>query len=197
LLGGSEAWRDFELALAVSLGGKDMSTTQLIKPSRLLEASHRSLIREFTERDEELVPWVLAEVCDDFEKYVSRLEQHSSGVDLRPGFVPSTTFWLIDVSKEILAVSNLRHELTPFLLDYGGHIGFGVRPSARRHGYATEIVRQTLVKARKLGIEDVLVTCDKDNIGSAKAIMNNGGELWDERYMREHSCTLQRYWIRR
>jgi predicted acetyltransferase len=89
-----------------------------------------------------------------------------------------------------------RATATVFLIDYGGHIGFGVRPSVRRRGHATEILRQTLVEARSLGIGDVLVTCDKDNIGSAKAIVNNGGELWDERYMQEHSCTLQRYWVR-
>lgn len=177
--------------------GGYMSSSRLIKPSPRLEASHRSLIREFTDCGEKLVPWVLAEVGDDFEKYVLRLDQNSNGVDLPPGFVPSTTFWLIDVSEEILAVSNLRHELTPLLLDYGGHIGFGVRPSARRRGHATEILRQTLIEARRLGIGDVLVTCDKDNIGSAKAILNNGGELWDERYMKEHSCSLQRYWVRR
>lgn len=174
-----------------------MSSTRLIKPSRHLEASHRSLIREFAERGEELVPWVLAEVGDDFKEYVTRLEQHSNGVDLPRRFVASTTYWLIDASDEILAVSSLRHDLTPFLLDYGGHIGFGVRPSARQKGHATEILRRTLVEARALGIEDVLVTCDKDNLGSARAILNNGGELWDERYMKEHSCTLQRYWIRR
>jgi predicted acetyltransferase len=173
-----------------------MSSTRLIRPSPRLESTHRSLIREFAERGEELVPWVLAEVDDDFEKYVSRLERHSKGVDLPSGFVPSTTYWLVNGSEEILAVSNLRHELTPFLLDYGGHIGFGVRPSARRQGHATEILKRTLIEARGLGIGDVLVTCDKGNTGSAKAIVNNGGKLWDERYLEEHFCVLQRYWIR-
>jgi predicted acetyltransferase len=174
-----------------------MASTRLIKPSTRLEASHRSLIREFQDRGEKLVPWVLAEVGDDFEKYVTRLQQHSKGADLPPGFVPSTTYWLIDASEEILAVSNLRHDLTPFLLDYGGHVGFGVRPSTRRRGHATEILKLTLIEARAIGIDDVLVTCNTDNLGSAKAILNNGGELWDERHMREQSCALQRYWIRR
>jgi predicted acetyltransferase len=174
-----------------------MSSTRLIRPTVHLEASHRSLIREFTDRGEKPVPWVLAEVGDDFEEYARRLEQHSNGVDLPHGFVPSTTYWLIDDSEEILAVANLRHDLTPFLLDYGGHIGFGVRPSVRRKGHATQILRRTLIEARAIGLADVLLTCDKDNSGSAKAILNNGGVLWDERYMPEHSCSLQRYWIRR
>jgi predicted acetyltransferase len=173
-----------------------VSSTRLIKPTPYLEASLRSLIRELVERGEELVPWVLADVDDDFERYVLRLEQDAEGVDLPSGFVPASTYWLIDGAENVLAVSNLRHELTPFLLDYGGHIGFGVRPSARRRGYASEILRQTLIEARSLGIGDVLVTCDRGNIGSAKAILKNGGELWDERYMKEYDRTVQRYWIR-
>lgn len=169
---------------------------RLVKPSIHFEKSHRSFIEEMVARNEELIPWVLAEVGDDFESYVSWLERNSEGVGLPSGFVASTTFWLVDGAEEIVAVSNLRHELTASLLDYGGHIGFGVRPSARRHGYATEVLKQTVAQARKLGIGDVLVTCDRENMGSAKAIMSNGGELWDERYMKQHSCTLQRYWIR-
>jgi predicted acetyltransferase len=112
-----------------------MSATRLVKPTTRLEKSHRSLIRGFAERNEALVPWVLAEARDDFEEYVSWLERHAERVDLAAGFVPSTTLWLIDAADEIVVVSNLRHELTPFRLDYGGHIGFGVRPSAKAPGF--------------------------------------------------------------
>ena len=173
-----------------------MGSCQLIRPTSRLEASHASLVAEFLDRGEKLVPWVLAEVGDSFEQYVEMLEGYSKGVGLPEGFLPNTTFWLTDDSEKIVAVSNLRHELNDFLRSFGGHIGFGVRPSARRRGYATEVLRRTLVEARALGIEDVLVTCDKLNTGSVKAIINNGGKLSDEEYMAEHSCVLQRYWIR-
>jgi len=63
-------------------------------------------------------------------------------------------------------------------------------------GYATEILRQTLIKAGELGINDVLVTCDKGNSGSVKAIVRNGGALSGEEYMEEHATVVQRYWIR-
>jgi len=96
-----------------------------------------------------------------------------------------------------ITVSNLRHALTEQLETVGGHIGFGVRPSARLQGYATEILRQTLVQARALGIGDVLVTCNKGNIGSTKAILRNGGEFSGEDSSEAHSGVIQRYWIRR
>ena len=174
----------------------DSPMTRLVRPSAHLERSHASFVSEVIKRGEKLVPWVLAEVGDDFDAYVVMLERQSQGIELPAGFVPSSTFWLLDSTDEIVAVSNLRHSLTEFLLSYGGHIGFGVRPSARLQGYATEVLRQTLREARTRGIQDVLVTCDKGNIGSSKAILSNGGEFDGEQYMEEHSSTVQRYWFR-
>ena len=173
-----------------------MPSSRLIRPRADLRASHESLVSEFQDQEEELVPWVLAEPTEDFQGYVDILNRWSQGLDLREGFVPNSTFWLVDDQEEIVAVSSLRHELTDFLLTFGGHIGFGVRPSARRNGYATKILGQTLLEAKKLAIRKVLVTCDKANTGSVKAITKNGGVLDAEEYMEEHACVVQRYWIR-
>lgn len=170
--------------------------TRLIKPSAEYEASHVSYVAELRDLGEEFVPWVLAKAGDDFRAYLTYLEEQAQGIGLDPGFVPSSTFWLVDSAEDIVAVSNLRHALTESLLTFGGHIGFGVRPSARRQGYATETLRRTLIEARTLGIEDVLVTCDRSNIASANAILRNGGEYSGEDYIEAHSSIVQRYWIR-
>jgi len=170
--------------------------SRLVRPSARHEESHASFIAEVVNLGEKLVPWVLAEVGDDFGDYLTRLDRASRGLDLRPGLVPHSTFWLLDATDTIVAVSNLRHSLTDFLRSYGGHIGFGVRPSVRRRGYATEVLRRTLLEARKLGIRDVLVTCDKGNVGSARAILANGGEFDSESVVEPHPIPVQRYWIR-
>jgi predicted acetyltransferase len=75
------------------------------------------------------------------------------------------------------------------LLDYGGHIGYDIRPSARRRGHATAMLAEALPVAAKLGIDRVLVTCDDDNVGSRKVIEANGGVFEDQR--REKL----RYWV--
>ena len=88
----------------------------------------------------------------------------------------------------------IRHYLNESLLQSGGHIGDGVRPSERRKGYATEIIRLALLECQKLGIDKVLMTCDKDNIGSAKSIINNGGVLENE-FLNFDGVIGQRYWV--
>ena len=88
---------------------------------------------------------------------------------------------------------NIRHDLNDYLLKYGGHIGDGIRPSERRKGYATEMIRLALEECRKLGLTRVLMTCDKNNIGSAKSIIRNGGILENE--VLEKGVIKQRYWI--
>ncbi len=107
------------------------------------------------------------------------------------GFVPATTYFAVFKSR-IVGTISIRHKLNDKLLEYGGHIGYAVRPSDRRKGYATKML--ALDKCRELGIEKALVTCDKQNVGSARTIIKNGGVLEDER-PREDGGITQRYWI--
>ncbi|MEU5129616.1 GNAT family N-acetyltransferase [Streptomyces mobaraensis] len=105
------------------------------------------------------------------------------------GHVPSTTLWYVDGDTYLGRIA-VRHRATPRLLEWGGHIGYDVRPSARRRGYATAMLRAVLPVAAGLGLDPVLVTCDPDNTGSRKVIEACGGAFEDER-----SGKL-RFWIR-
>jgi predicted acetyltransferase len=96
------------------------------------------------------------------------------------GFVPATELWWVD-GNEFLGRIVVRHRLTPVLLEMGGHIGYDVRPSARRLGHATEMLRQALGVAHELGIDPALITCDYDNVGSRTVIERNGGVFEDRR----------------
>ena len=102
--------------------------------------------------------------------------------------VPCTTLWWVD-GDDYLGRIAIRHRLTDFLLEVGGHIGYDVRPTRRREGHATEMLRQSLPWARDLGMDPALVTCDDDNVGSIRVIENAGGELEDVR------GTKRRYWV--
>jgi predicted acetyltransferase len=118
---------------------------------------------------------------DGFSTYVRWLRAQALEDSPRPeGFVPSTTLWWVD-GEEYLGRIAIRHRLTARLREVGGHIGYDVRPSARRRGCATAMVRATLPVASTLGIESALVTCDADNVASRKVIERNGGVLEDQR----------------
>jgi len=171
------------------------STLQLVQPTVALVGSHETFLEEFVRLEEEVVPWIVAEPYDDFAAYISMLRDASRGIGIPPEFVAHSTFWLIDGRREIVAISNLRHALTDELLDYGGHIGYGVRPTARGNGYGNEVLRQTLWRARKRGIARVRLTCSKDNVASASTIVRNGGRLDEEEFMPEHGELICRYWI--
>jgi len=94
--------------------------------------------------------------------------------------VPDTELWWVD-GDEFLGRIAVRHRLTPALLERGGHIGYDVRPSARRRGHATAMLREALIVAAGLDIERALITCHVTNLGSRRVIELNGGVLEDDR----------------
>ena len=169
---------------------------KLIKITREYEEALAEMIDEW-KKDQQInhtnhSPWaIFKNDYHDFDFYLENLEVKSE-VD---GKVPDSVFFLLDEDRNrLLGAVNIRHYLNEYLLQEGGHIGDGIRPSERRKGYATEMIRLALIECRKLGIGRVLITCDKDNIGSAKSIINNGGVLENE-FINSDGVIEQRYWI--
>ncbi|PID96633.1 MAG: hypothetical protein CSA84_03990 [Actinomycetales bacterium] len=123
-----------------------------------------------------------------FAGWVAEQLDHEAGRNLPPGRVACTSRWIVD-DGVIVGVINLRHELTDYLFEQGGHIGYAVRPSARGHGVATAALRQMLGVAAQLGINPLLVTCADGNLASAQVILKAGGVFEDIR------AGMRRYWI--
>ena len=127
----------------------------------------------------------------DFDYYVENLDTKEGNQN---GWVPDTTLFCLDKDRNIfVGAVNIRHYLNDSLRKTGGHIGDGVRPSERRKGYATAMIKLALEECKKLGIHKVLICCDKENIGSAKSIIKNGGILENE--VEEDGHIEQRYWV--
>lgn len=164
-------------------------------PDLRLLVSYRDLIREFEDAAEELYPFPLTFPHDDGPALLERLAREARGEGLPDGSVAHSTYWLMRGGSTVVGVSNLRHELTPFLRHEGGHIGYGVRPSARGMSYGTEILRQTLSRAADLGLMRVLITCDGENERSIKTILRNGGTLESDDVMASDGRVMHRYWI--
>nr|WP_231889906.1 GNAT family N-acetyltransferase [Bacillus sp. SJS] len=149
---------------------------------------------EWKNSEEKIVPWVVAESPADFEKYLHYLEEQEQGKNIPEQFVPHSTYWLLLGKSRIVGAVNIRHRLNEYLKERGGHIGYGIRPSERQKGYATAILSLALAESKRMGIKNVLVTCDKSNIASEKTILKNGGKF-DSEFIEECGTVVKRFWI--
>jgi predicted acetyltransferase len=129
----------------------------------------------------------------EWAKYLDILEAQRRGIDLAPDRV-AATFLVADVGLQIVGRASIRHELNEYLASEGGHIGFCVLVEHRRRGYATEMLRQSLIIARAVGIDRVLVTCDEGNVGSAIVIERCGG-VFESHVDVQGGPSKRRYWI--
>jgi len=164
---------------------------RLRRPQQRFKASYIEGVWEFI-REERTVSWHPAILRRRFDEYLRVLQQAET--DPLAGMVPASRFWLIGAGNRYLGDVDVRHHLNEALQRYGGHIGYKIRPSQRRKGYGKLICRLGIEEARKLGIGDILITCDDDNIASCKVIEANGGRLQDK-IDNDQAVLTRRYWI--
>jgi predicted acetyltransferase len=126
----------------------------LTKPSVAYRESFLEAMGEFTEADFQAMVIERRMATSDFEGYVRSVDAWSRGEELLAGWVAVTTFWMVEGNTYIGSV-NIRHELNDYLLRWGGHIGYAIRPALRRVGYGTEICRLALIESRRMGFDQV------------------------------------------
>jgi len=113
------------------------------------------------------------------------------------GRVPAYTYFYVrDEDSKIIGMINIRLTLNDYLREEGGHIGYCIRPSERKKGYGTSMLRDTLSFCKKIGLCDILVTCDKINTASALVVKNCGGSLISEFYSDASKRYVQKYRIK-
>ena len=129
-----------------------------------------------------------------FDAWLTGMNNRHTGTDLPDGYVREN-FYLCYSGDEMVGVFSLKFELTEFLLNYGGHIGYAVRPTKRNLGLATRLLKQGLELSRDLGFRRVLCVCDEDNHPSERVILKNGGILENTLYDPDEKVFVKRYWI--
>lgn len=164
---------------------------QLTKPSTKYKNTFIEAVKEFKAEGRN-TDFNVQEMEKDFGKFLSHFEDQAKGINMPKGYVPASGFWLID-GDDFIGTVFIRHRLTKKLSQEGGHIGYEIRPSKRKMGYGSKILALALPKARELGIDRALVTCDDDNVGSAKIIEKNGGIL--ENKVMVNGKLVRRYWV--
>ena len=124
-----------------------------------------------------------------------RLANNRLGIDLPSGYVPASTFWLVE-NDEFIGIGSIRHRLTESLERFGGHIGYAIRCDKWGMGYGTVQLNLLLKEAAILGIKRTLITCDESNIASARVIEKNGGVYQDtiDNIIDDKPRRTKRYW---
>lgn len=130
----------------------------------------------------------------DYDCWLTGMQNRHTGLDLPDGYVREN-FYLCYKNNRLIGVFSLKFDLTDYLLNYGGHIGYAVRPSERGCGLATQMLTQGLSLAAQFGFTRILCVCDEDNYASERVIVKNGGILENTLYDPDDRVTVKRYWI--
>ena len=165
---------------------------ELRRPAMILMASYSEFLAEERARGETIWRGSEPTATESDSEFVERLLRAEH--DPEPGLVPSSIYWGTADGIVVGRIA-LRHRLTPDLEEFGGHIGYEVRPSSRRRGFATRMLRQLLAtpKAREIG--RLLLTCAPDNVASNKTILANGGVLTRTAFVERWKRQTNYYWI--
>ena len=169
---------------------------RLVRPGLGYTQAFCEMAEEFQKHGELVYSACLPLIRENFPAYLKQLRRMQGPRGLPAGRVPQSEFWLVDSSAGVvLGVIHFRHALTPRLEAVGGHIGYVIRPTERGKGYGKRILALLLLRLKAAGWGRVLLTCDVDNIASARVIEANGGRLEDQRREGEIGRLISRYWI--
>lgn len=172
---------------------------KFVLPEDSYEEKAKEYLREFREYQSDLVGCGGLEQYLDSDSFAAWTQKVMEDLDLSgivPGHIPTYTYFYVrEEDERLVGMVNIRLALTDFMEKEGGHIGYSIRPSERGRHYGIRLLKEALEFCRMLGLDEVILSCSKDNAASAKVIKNCGGQLEAEFYSDTFRDTIQRYRI--
>lgn len=172
----------------------------LIKPTIEYKKQAQEMIEEAKKYDSDnpniFAGYSSLQKCNSYEEWLEKIDEDLDFENIKPGRVPAATYFSVRKSdNKIIGIINIRYKLNEYLENFGGNIGYSIRPTERRKGYGHKQLVLGLEKCLEIPIEKVLITCIENNIASEKVIKSCGGIYEDTRYSEKEKYNLKRYWI--
>lgn len=172
-----------------------MKDLVLMRPTKQFEKEIEDYKQEFIQYGDNMDGTANLQNIDSITEWFEMNRKNESKITVKEGFVPATLLLAVRKSdNRLVGMIHIRHELNDYLEKFGGHIGYSVRKSERNKGYGCEILKQGLVYCKTLGVNPVLLTCDKTNIASTKIILSNNA-VFESKMVDNNGNTILRYWI--
>jgi predicted acetyltransferase len=170
---------------------------KLIWPTIEYDKSIQAYRREFLESGDSMDGSSSLQDFDNTQDWLKRIEACKMPETTPHLLVPATQYiYVRETDNKVVGMIQIRHYFNDYLEKYAGHIGYSVRPSDRRKGYAKEMLKKALAFCREIGIDKVLIACFDGNIGSEKTIIANGGVYESTVHEPHADKDLKRFWIK-